>query len=63
METVKINLQEILILRGVRDVNILINKLSKKELTLLLFFVLDNAAPPKDWSDLVNQGIIEGVKA
>ena len=44
METIKINLQEILILRGVRDVNILINKLTKKELTLLLFFVLDNAA-------------------
>ena len=59
METIKINVKEILLLKGVRDVDILVNKLTKKDLIILLFFVLDNSARVNDWTDLVNQGIRE----
>ena len=59
METVNINIKEILLLKGIRDVSLLINKLTKYELTLLVIFVLDNAANPSDWTDLVNQGVRE----
>ena len=59
METISINLKEILLLKGVRDVDVLVNKLTKKDLIILLFFVLDNSARVSDWTDLVNQGIRE----
>ena len=59
IESIKINITDIILEKSIRDVGILIDKLTKTQLKLLIMLTLDNTTERKNWKLIIEKSLIE----
>ena len=59
IESIKINVTDIILEKSIRDVGILTKKLTKLQLKVLVMLILDNTIDRKNWKQIVEKSLIE----
>ena len=59
IESIKINVTDIILEKSIRDVGILTKKLTKLQLKVLVMLILDNTLDRKNWKQIVEKSLIE----
>ena len=59
IESIKINVTDIILEKSIRDVGILTKKLTKLQLKVLVMLILDNTIDRNNWKQIVEKSLIE----